>query len=106
MISLSEKNWNSEGHKLFCLQKEWSSVLRDCSSALELQPRYTKALARRARAAETLKDLDLALEDYTAICIIEAFGNQESLAVVDKLLKQIGKVVMQFLCILWFLPVV
>ena len=66
-------------------------MLRDCSAALELNPRYTKALQRRARAAEFLQDLDLALEDYTAICIIETFNNPESLTVVDRLLKQIGQ---------------
>ena len=64
--------------------------MRDCTSALELNPRYIKALQRRARAAEILLDYDLALEDYTAICIIESFNNSESLAVVDRLLKQIG----------------
>uniref|UniRef100_A0A2P2I3H9 Import receptor subunit TOM70-like n=1 Tax=Hirondellea gigas TaxID=1518452 RepID=A0A2P2I3H9_9CRUS len=70
--------------------KDWSNVMKDCGAALELNPRYTKALMRRARAAETLKDLDLALEDYTAICIIETFNNQESLNIVDRILKQIG----------------
>lgn len=50
-----------------------------------------KALLRRARAAEKLDNLDLALEDYTAICIIETFNNQDSLTVVDRILKEIGE---------------
>ncbi|KAA0183550.1 hypothetical protein HAZT_HAZT005054 [Hyalella azteca] len=70
--------------------QNWPEVLSSCSSALELNPRYSKALTRRARAAEALLDLDLALEDYTALCIIESFANQESLVLVDRILKEIG----------------
>lgn len=50
-----------------------------------------KALQRRAKACEVLKDLDQALEDLTAVCIIESFQNQATLVNVDRVLKELGK---------------
>lgn len=69
---------------------DWQNVLADCSKAIELNPKYVKALVRRAKAADTLKNYDLALEDYTATCIIESFSNKSTLEEVDRLLKFIG----------------
>lgn len=50
-----------------------------------------KALQRRAKACEVLKDLEQALEDLTAVCIIESFQNQATLVNVDRVLKELGK---------------
>ncbi|XP_071552993.1 mitochondrial import receptor subunit TOM70-like isoform X2 [Panulirus ornatus] len=72
-------------------QKNWECVLRDCTAALELNERYVKALQRRAKACEVLKDLDQALEDLTAVCIIESFQNQATLVNVDRVLKELGR---------------
>lgn len=72
------------------LQKNWECVLRDCTAALELNERYVKALQRRAKACEVLKDLEQALEDLTAVCIIESFQNQATLVNVDRVLKELG----------------
>lgn len=63
----------------------------DCTKAIELKPNYVKALLRRARALEQMGDLEFALEDVTATCIYEGFSSQSSLALADKLLKQLGK---------------
>lgn len=75
---------------LYNSQKNWECVLRDCTAALELNERYVKALQRRAKACEVLKDLEQALEDLTAVCIIESFQNQATLVNVDRVLKELG----------------
>ena len=63
----------------------------DCTRALKLNPRYVKALIRRARALEKSNELETALEDITAACILERFTNDTSLILADKLLKQLGE---------------
>lgn len=70
--------------------KRWKSVEADCTKALELNPKYVKALHRRARAYENLKELELCLEDVTAVAILEGFQNNSSLVLADKILKDLG----------------
>ncbi|OXU29262.1 hypothetical protein TSAR_007507 [Trichomalopsis sarcophagae] len=71
--------------------KKFSAVRADCTKALELKPRYVKALIRRARAMESNNELETALEDITAACILEKFSSQSTLYTADKVLKQLGK---------------
>ncbi|XP_014224412.1 mitochondrial import receptor subunit TOM70 [Trichogramma pretiosum] len=71
--------------------KKLSAVKADCTTALKLKPQYVKALIRRARAMESSNDLETALEDITAACILERFQNQSTLLTADKILKQLGK---------------
>lgn len=71
--------------------KKWSAVKEDCTSALELNARYIKALFRRAKAFENTNDLCSSLEDITATCILEGFQNQISLVFADRVLKELGK---------------
>uniref|UniRef100_A0A1B6EDV1 Uncharacterized protein n=1 Tax=Clastoptera arizonana TaxID=38151 RepID=A0A1B6EDV1_9HEMI len=66
-------------------------VIKDCTSALEYNPRYTKALQRRAKAAERNGNLEQSLQDVTAVCILENFTNNSSLITADKILKQLGR---------------
>lgn len=70
--------------------RKWSAVRDDCSSALQLNPRYVKALHRRARAHECLGDFFASLEDITATCILESFQNNSTLTFADRVLKHIG----------------
>ncbi|CRK86326.1 CLUMA_CG000014, isoform A [Clunio marinus] len=70
--------------------KKWTSVEQDCTKALELNPRYIKALHRRCRAYENLKQLELCLEDVTAVAILEGFQNNNSLIFADRILKDLG----------------
>ncbi|XP_036396574.1 mitochondrial import receptor subunit TOM70-like [Megalops cyprinoides] len=72
-------------------QMKWAEVVQDCSQAVELNPRYIKALFRRAKANERLDNKKECLEDVTAVCILEAFQNQQSMLLADKVLKQLGK---------------
>jgi len=71
--------------------EQLDKVIADCSEAIKLNPRYTKALLRRAKVAEKQDKLIMALEDLTAVCIIECFRNSKTLQTVDVLLKKIGK---------------
>lgn len=70
--------------------KKWKNVSDDCTKALELNPKYVKALHRRARAYENLKQLELCLEDVTAVAILEGFQNNNSLIFADRILKELG----------------
>ncbi|TWW57524.1 Mitochondrial import receptor subunit TOM70 [Takifugu flavidus] len=72
-------------------QLKWTEVVQDCSNAVELNPRYIKALFRRAKALERLDNKKECLEDVTAVCILEAFQNQLSMLLADRVLKQLGK---------------
>ncbi|XP_017875596.1 mitochondrial import receptor subunit TOM70 [Ceratina calcarata] len=71
--------------------KKYSAVKADCTIALKLKPRYVKALLRRARAMEQCNELETALEDVTAACILENFLNQPALIMADRVLKRLGK---------------
>ncbi|XP_053694473.1 mitochondrial import receptor subunit TOM70 [Sabethes cyaneus] len=72
------------------LQK-WSSVIDDCNKALDCNPKYLKALKRRAKAYEQLKELAKSLEDITAACILEGFQNKNTLVLADRVLKELGQ---------------
>lgn len=71
--------------------RKWSAVRDDCTKALDLNPRYIKALHRRARAHECLNEFFASLEDITATCILESFQNNSSLMFADRVLKHIGQ---------------
>jgi import receptor subunit TOM70 len=70
--------------------KKWKNVADDCTQALTLNSKYIKALHRRARAYENLKELELCLEDVTAVAILEGFQNSNSLVFADRILKDLG----------------
>ncbi|XP_043277682.1 mitochondrial import receptor subunit TOM70 [Venturia canescens] len=71
--------------------KKYTAVKEDCTRALELKPKYVKALLRRARAMERMNKLELVLEDVTAACLLEQFQNQSTLQMADRVLKKLGK---------------
>ncbi|XP_023013800.1 translocase of outer membrane 70 [Leptinotarsa decemlineata] len=71
--------------------KKWSAVISDCTKAIELNNRYEKALYRRAKAEEIIKDWENALDDITSVCLLQNFGNQNALLMADRVLKELGK---------------
>lgn len=71
--------------------KKWSSVIVDCSRALNLNERYEKALYRRGKAYETIKDWELCLDDITTVCLLQGFQNQNTLLMADRVLKELGR---------------
>lgn len=70
--------------------KNFQDVIDDCTAALEAKPLYEKALNRRAQAYESLGHLRGALHDYTALCILKKFQDQELMQNVDRILKAHG----------------
>lgn len=71
--------------------QNWSAVVSDCTSAIELNPKYSKALHRRAKAYEALDRKRDCLEDVTAVCLLDGFQNQQCMILADRILKTIGK---------------
>lgn len=71
--------------------KKWSSVIADCTKALEYNETYEKALHRRARAEEVIKDWENCLDDITAVCLLQNFQNQNALLMADRVLKELGR---------------
>jgi len=86
------------------------SVLSDCSMALKNNSKYVKAMERRARILrkqanvlskkedleindqeEVVRKMKIALEDVTAVCILEGFQKQEPMMLVDTMLKELGR---------------
>ncbi|RUS82821.1 hypothetical protein EGW08_009441 [Elysia chlorotica] len=72
--------------------KKYEEVVEDCTAALGLNPKYSKALARRSKAYEVMESYRDSLEDITKACLIEGFQNQAYLMAADRVLKTLGKV--------------
>ncbi|KAK9873063.1 hypothetical protein WA026_020796 [Henosepilachna vigintioctopunctata] len=71
--------------------KKWSSVIADCSKAIDLNAKYEKALFRRAKAREIVKDWENCLDDITCVCLLQNFQNSSALLMADRVLKELGK---------------
>jgi mitochondrial import receptor subunit TOM70 len=89
---------------------ETEKVIQDCSSALELDPTYVKALSRRAQAREQIggkENLFSALcggsstdqplpfliilrSDFTAAAIIDEFKTESTANSVDRVMKSLA----------------
>ncbi|CAE6437418.1 unnamed protein product [Rhizoctonia solani] len=65
-------------------------VIEDCTQALKLDPKYAKALNRRATALEAIDNLKDALRDFTALAIIERFKNDAASAAVERVLAKLS----------------
>ncbi|KAH7325209.1 ADP/ATP carrier receptor [Rhizoctonia solani] len=65
-------------------------VIEDCTEALKLDPKYAKALNRRATALEAMDNLKDALRDFTALAIIEHFKNDSASAAVERVLAKLS----------------
>ncbi|KAI8809786.1 hypothetical protein BJ742DRAFT_738047 [Cladochytrium replicatum] len=70
---------------------DYEKVVEDCTEALKLDPKYVKAMNRRAGAYEALNRLNDALNDFTSVCFLEEFKNQNTMDATDRVLKEIGK---------------
>ena len=71
--------------------KEFQNAIQDCEEAIKLDPKYIKAFHRKALAYENLEDYRSALNEFTAVCALEGFKNQNSMAAPDRLLKIISQ---------------
>jgi import receptor subunit TOM70 len=68
----------------------FENVIEDCTSALNIEKSYEKALTRRAKAYENVGKLEEAFEDLTSLCILQKFSSS-SMAVADRMVKKIGE---------------
>ncbi|KAJ2688264.1 TOM (translocase of outer membrane) complex component, partial [Coemansia spiralis] len=66
-------------------------VIQDCTAAVELEPRYVKALMRRAQAFESTERFRDSLYDYTTACILEDFGNNQAATAAERVLKRLAE---------------
>lgn len=55
-------------------------------------PQYKKALSRRARALAEIGKFKLALEDITAVVMLDEFKNQNDIMFADSVIKKLGKI--------------
>ncbi|KAI9301753.1 hypothetical protein BJ944DRAFT_257413 [Cunninghamella echinulata] len=65
-------------------------VIADTNEALKLDPSYVKAINRRAQALEKENQLEDALYDFTCVCILENFKNDNATRAMERLLKQVA----------------
>lgn len=63
---------------------QYETVVRECTLALEVHPRFSRALFRRARALEALGKLELALHDVQMI-VQEDGNHQDALELAKRL---------------------
>lgn len=77
------------GNRAACYNNlgKMEEVIDDCTEALKLNPNYIKALKRRAQAYEKTKQLELALNDYTALCILDEFSDNSIVTANETVLK-------------------
>lgn len=71
---------------------EYPKAIHECNLALEVSPRYSKALLRRAKCYEELNRLDLALRDVYSVLSWEPnnFTALEILETLKKLMEEKG----------------
>lgn len=59
-----------------------------------LVPTYKKALSRRARSLTEMENFKLALEDITAVVMLDEFKNQTDIMFADSVIKSLGKIIL------------
>lgn len=69
---------------------EYPRAVNECNLALEVAPKYSKALLRRARCYEALNRLDLALRDVNSVLSMEP-ANTTALEIAENVKKAIEK---------------
>ncbi|ODN99615.1 mitochondrial outer membrane 72K protein [Cryptococcus wingfieldii CBS 7118] len=69
---------------------EYEKCVLDCTEAVKLDRTYTKALKRRATAYENLDRNEEAVQDFTAVSIIERFADEQAAASVERCLKKLA----------------
>ncbi|XP_055832133.1 protein PHOX1-like [Solanum dulcamara] len=72
-------------------RSEFPRAINECNLALEVAPKYSKALLKRAKCYESLNRLDLALRDVNHVLSIEP-NNLTALDIADKVKKEIEEI--------------
>lgn len=69
---------------------EYPRAVNECNLALEVAPKYSKALLRRARCYEALNRLELALRDVNIVLSMEP-NNTTALEIAENVKRAIGE---------------
>ncbi|XP_077238000.1 protein PHOX1-like [Tasmannia lanceolata] len=69
---------------------EYHKAIKECDLALEVSPKYSKALLKRARCYEAVNRLDLALKDIGVVLSLEP-NNLMALEIAERVRKGIKK---------------
>ncbi|KAJ1821605.1 TOM (translocase of outer membrane) complex component [Coemansia sp. RSA 2675] len=75
----------------YAAENDNDKVIADCTSALKLEPRYVKALMRRAQANENTERFRDSLYDFTTACILEDFNNTLAATSAERVLKKLAE---------------
>ncbi|CDH54101.1 tpr domain containing protein [Lichtheimia corymbifera JMRC:FSU:9682] len=67
------------------------NVIEDCNAALKLDPVYVKALNRRALAFEKKGEFVNSLYDYTCVCILDGFRNENAAKAMERMLQRVSQ---------------
>ncbi|ORZ05480.1 hypothetical protein BCR42DRAFT_337937 [Absidia repens] len=65
-------------------------VIADTNEALKLDPTYIKAINRRAQAYAKQNQLNEALYDFTSVCILDGFKNDNASKSMERILKEVA----------------
>ncbi|KAK4782975.1 hypothetical protein SAY86_007349 [Trapa natans] len=68
---------------------DYDTVISECTLALQIQPRFVRALLRRARAFEALGKSELAMQDALILLSVEP-NNQDGLEIARRLRMLLG----------------
>ena len=68
---------------------EYPRAIHECNLALEVTPKYSKALLKRARCYEAMNRLELALRDISTVLKMEP-NNLMALEIADRVKRSIG----------------
>ncbi|XP_058067426.1 protein PHOX1-like [Magnolia sinica] len=69
---------------------EWRKAIEECNLALDISPKYGKALLKRARCYEYLNRLDLALQDVSLLLKSEP-NNATALEIAERVREKLEK---------------
>ncbi|KAJ2000308.1 TOM (translocase of outer membrane) complex component [Coemansia thaxteri] len=75
----------------YAADSDHDRVIDDCTSALKMEPRYVKALMRRAQAYESTERFRDSLYDFTTACIMEDFNNNQAATSAERVLKKLAE---------------
>lgn len=68
---------------------DYDAVISECTLALQVQPRYTRALLRRARAFEAIGKYEMAMLDVRELLVVDA-NSHDALEIAERLRMVIG----------------
>lgn len=66
-------------------------VIRECSNCLQINPKYVKALVKRAKAYKSIEDLESAMHDIAVASVLEELTNIENMSLSEEITKKLAE---------------